>query len=431
MATTDPGYPAGLPENQVRLVVGGQEFGGWKKIRIEAGIERQARSFELEVTDRWPGPTSAATADSAPPVWRRIRPFDACQVFIGNDLVLTGYVDATPIQYDGKRVSVTVKGRSRTCDLVDCCPPDSGRTPPAGNGLWADVKGKDGKTGTVVKPAAANANVWRNAKLETIAAALAAPYGVRVLTEIDTGAPITEHHVQVGETVFESIDRLMRLRHVLSTDNARGDLVFIDVGSAGNATTTLELGQNIREGSCELDFKAVMSSYVVKGQRAGNDGDFGVDANEVEGDDDGEAEFEGRIADTGTPVTASLTDARSKRFRVLVLKQAGHADAGTCQDRALYERAHRAAKALEASYTVAGWRQGDGQLWVPNLLVRVRDDLIGFDQTMVIAEAHYLLDDNGLRTQLRVGPPDGYRSKAAKPRKGIKRGGADTWGDVE
>ena len=30
-------------------------------------------------------------------------------------------------------------------------------------------------------------------------AALAAPYGVRVLTEIDSGAPITEHHVQVGE----------------------------------------------------------------------------------------------------------------------------------------------------------------------------------------------------------------------------------------
>uniref|UniRef100_UPI0005F2B449 phage baseplate assembly protein n=1 Tax=Xanthomonas sp. MUS 060 TaxID=1588031 RepID=UPI0005F2B449 len=223
--------PAGEPENQVRLVVGGQNFGGWKKIRIEAGIERQARSFELEVTDRWPGSTAAATADTTPPLWRRIRPFDACQVFIGNDLVLTGYVDATPIQYDGQRINVNVKGRSRTCDLVDCCTPDTGRAPTASHSMWADVKGKDGKTGTVVTPAAANTNVWRNAKLETIAAALAAPYGVRVMTEIDTGAPITEHHVQIGETVFESIDRLMRLRHVLSTDNALGDLVFIDVGS--------------------------------------------------------------------------------------------------------------------------------------------------------------------------------------------------------
>ena len=64
---------------------------------------------------------------------------------------------------------------------------------------------------------------------------------------------------------------------------------------------------------------------------------------------------------TGSPVTASLADASSKRFRVLVLKQVGHADAGTCQDRALYERAHRAAKALETTYTVAGWRQSDGR----------------------------------------------------------------------
>ena len=192
------------------------------------------------------------------------------------------------------------------------------------------------------------------------------------------------------------------------------------------------MGQNIREGSCELDFKAVMSRYVVKGQRAGNDSDFGEDANEAEGDDDSEADFEGGTTDTGSPVTASLADARSKRFRVLVLKQVGHADAGTCQDRALYERAHRAAKALETTYTVAGWRQSDGSLWVPNLLVPVRDGLIGFDQVMVIAEVHYLLDENGLRTQLRVGPPDGYRSKAAKPIKGkVKKGGGDNWGDVQ
>ena len=429
---TDPGYPAGLPENQERLIVGGQEYGGWKQIHIEAGIERQARSFELVVTDRWPAQASVGTTAAAY-LSRRIRPFDACQVFIGSDLVLTGYVDATPMQYDGKRVSLAVKGRSKTSDLVDCCPPDSGGTAPAsGNGLWADVKGKDGKAGTVVRPAASNTNVWRNAKLEAIAAALAAPYGVRVLTEIDTSAPITEHHVQVGETVFECIDRLMRLRHVLSTDNEKGDLVFIDVGSTGNAITALELGQNIREGSCELDFKAVMSRYVVKGQRAGNDSDFGEDANEAEGDDDSEADFEGGTTDTGSPVTASLADARSKRFRVLVLKQVGHADAGTCQDRALYERAHRAAKALETTYTVAGWRQSDGSLWVPNLLVPVRDGLIGFDQVMVIAEVHYLLDENGLRTQLRVGPPDGYRSKAAKPIKGkVKKGGGDNWGDVQ
>ena len=80
-------------ENLVRLVVNGEEFGGWKSVRITPGIERQARDFDLSVTDVWPGRSE---------VPRRIRPFDACQVFIGSDLVLTGYVDATPIKYDGR-----------------------------------------------------------------------------------------------------------------------------------------------------------------------------------------------------------------------------------------------------------------------------------------------------------------------------------------
>ena len=428
------GYPVGQPENQVRLVVGGQEFGGWKKIHIEAGIERQVRSFEFETTGRWPDGTTQVTYLS-----RRIRPFDAVQVFIGSDLVVTGYVDATPIRYDGAHVSLAVKGRSKTCDLVDCSPVDTGTTGGtvrASVGRWADVRGKDSKSASLVQPATAiagGANVWRHARLETIAAALSAPYGVRVLSEIDTGAPIPEHQVQVGETVFESIDRLMRLRHVLSTDNERGDLVFIDVGSTGQATTSLELGRNILEASVELDFKAVMSRYVVKGQRAGTDDDFGVDANEAEGDDEEDADDEGGTQDFGAPLTASLEDARSKRLRVLVIKQAGHADDGTCQDRALYERANRAAKALETTYRVPGWRQADGSLWRPNLLVTVRDPIIGFDQIMVIAEVHYDCDSNGLCTRLRVGPPDGYRSKAPKPLKGkaVRRGGAAGWGDVQ
>lgn len=401
----------------VRLIVNGSEYGGWKSVRISAGIERQARDFDLEVTDCWPGQTD---------IPRRIQPGDPCQVWIGDDLVLTGYVDATPIKYDGKNVSVSVRGRSKTADLVDCCPVPSGQTTAVGGGQWGDVIGPDGPKPNVVKAPAKTANQWRNAKLEVIAAALAAPYGVRVITEIDTGAVIPDHQVQVGETVFESIDRMMRIRHVLSTDNERGDLVFIEVGSTGAATTAIELGKNILSGSTDLDYKGVFSEYIVKGQRAGNDDEHGTAVAEAEGD----AEEEGRTTVTGD--TATATDARARRRRVLVIKQSGQADDGTCRDRAEYERAHRAAKALQTSYTVVNWRQASGALWLPNLLVRVRDALIGFDTVMVIAEVSWVLDKEGLRTELRVGPPDGYRSKAGrlKHSKSQKGGGPD-WSDVK
>jgi len=41
--------------NDVTLLVGGREYGGWKAVRIEAGVERVARSFDLSVTSSWPG----------------------------------------------------------------------------------------------------------------------------------------------------------------------------------------------------------------------------------------------------------------------------------------------------------------------------------------------------------------------------------------
>lgn len=403
------------PTNAVRLLVNGAEYGGWKSVRIAAGIERQARDFDLEVTDRWPGQTTLP---------RRIQPGDACQVFIGADLVLTGYVDATPIKYDGKSVSVAVKGRSKTADLVDCCPLPTGQALGGLGGIWRDVIGADGKKPNVIAPASKSAGQWRQQKMEVIAASLAAPYGVRVISETDTGKPIAEHHVQVGDTVFESIDRMMRLRHVLSTDNERGDLVFIDVGSAGRAGTAIETGVNVLAASTDLDYKGVFSQYIVKGQRAGDDGAFGGDVSEEEGEATDDS------SENAIGESASATDSRAKRTRILVIKQSGQADEGTCKDRADYERAHRAAKALQTSYTLAGWRQADGSLWLPNTIVRVRDKLIGFDADMVIAEAAWVMDAQGLRTEIRVGPSDGYVTKAGKLKKSQKGGGKD-WSDVK
>lgn len=402
------------PADLVRLLVNGQEYGGWKSVRISAGIERQARDFDLEVTDRWPGQTT---------IPRRIQPGDSCQVFIGQDLVLTGYVDATPIKYDGKSVGVGVKGRSKTADLVDCCPVPTGEALGSIIKPWGDVIDANGKTENVIRPPSKTAAQWRHQKMEVIASALAAPYGVRVISETDTGKAIPEHQVQIGESVFESIDRMMRQRHVLSTDNERGDLVFIDVGSGGTCITAIELGVNVLEGSTDLDYKGVFSEYIVKGQRAGTDDAYASDV----------AEEEGEALDTSdTDVigeTASASDSRAKRRRVLVIKQGGHSDDGTCKDRAEYERAHRAAKALETSYTVAGWRQADGKLWKPNTVVRVRDGLIGFNTEMIIAEVAWVMDSKGLRTEIRVGPQDGYVTKAAKLKKS-KKGGGESWSDI-
>ncbi|WP_295379540.1 phage baseplate assembly protein [uncultured Pseudacidovorax sp.] len=356
------------PDNRIRLLVGATEYGGWKSVAIQAGIEQQAREFDLTITNKWPG---------ALDIPRRVSPGDACELFIGEDKVLTGYVDATPISYDEKQVTVGVRGRSKTGDLVDC--------------------------------AAINSpGQWRAAKIDRIAADLARPYGVSVVSQVDTGPAMT-HAIEQAETVFESIERMLKLRQQLATDDALGRLVFIEVGSAGTATTALELGKNIKRCDAPLDFKDVFTEYIVKGQRPGSDDEYG---------------------DTVAGETASITDDILNRRRVLMIKQGGEVTGTSAKDRVRYERAHRKAQALASTYTVQGWRQEDGTLWLHNMLVRVRDPAVGFDDEFVIAEIRYELSEGaGMLCLIKVGPKDGYVPKPEKKKKGGE-GGAD-WSDVK
>ncbi len=347
-------------QNRVRLTVNGTDYGGWKSVSISAGLDRQARDFDLAVTDRWPGSD----------IPRRIGPGDGCRVYIGSDLVLTGYVDATPISYDAQSVTVGVKGRSKTADLVDCS--------------------------AINEP-----GQWKGRKVEQVAADLAKPYGVTVVTQTDTGAAVADHQVQQGESVFESIDRMLKLRALLSTDDAQGRLVLTRAGTQ-RAGTDLVVGQNVLTGSAGLDFKDRYSEYIIKGQRPKSDDD---ELGGAEAVDFGDLAI---AASTSSQVQARQQDHSIRRRRSLIVVADGQPDGGTARDRAHWEAAYRAGKSYEATYTVQGWRQADGPLWVPNRLVRIRDPIIGFDLDMLISAVTYSLSDAGSIATLTVAPRAAY-----------------------
>ena len=338
----------------VTLTVNGTDYAGWKSIRISAGIERQARDFSFSVTRSW---TKGHSASEVMTLGKMIHPGDVCTVRIGNDLVLTGFVDATPINYDATQISISVNGRSKTADLIDC-----------------SVSNQPGQ--------------WRHAKLEAIAQDMASVYGIQVVAQVDTGAAIREHQIQQGETVFESIERLLRNKYILATDNALGELVLIDVGTEV-AHTALVLGENIKQADTSLDYKDRFSEYLCKGQNGSVDDALG----------------------DSSACMARLLDHNVARRRTLIIKQSGQVDEASCQDRVEYERASRAARTLETHYTVQGWRQSNGALWQPNMRVHVRDPVIGFDTTMLIVAVEYRLDEQGTVALLKVGPVGGYAVK--------------------
>lgn len=348
--------------NRVTLSVNGLDYAGWKEVRISAGIERQARDFSLGITWRWPG------GGDRP---RQIQQGDKAEVRIGGDLVLTGYVFATPIRYDSREITTTVSGRSLTADLVDC--------------------GADNKP-----------SQWRNQSVLRIVQALAQPFGVGVVSEVDADGTLADHTIQPGETVFESTDRLLRLSRLLCTDDASGRLVIARPGSAGRAADRLERGFNVLSADAQLDFSDVFSQYVCKGQRSGTDEAFGVDASEVE---------------------ARLADTRIARHRVLVMQEHGQMTPDLARKRVAWEAENRVSKALAVAYTVQGWRQSNGALWQHNQIVRVVDPLIGLDRDMLIVEVEYSLSETaGTLAKLQVAPPDGFEAEPPDNKKRKKKG---------
>lgn len=343
----------------VTLTVNGFDYSGWKSIRIEAGIERMARSFELSVTDLWPGVSHI----------RRIQPGDLCEVAIGSELVCTGYVDATPVNYDGSGITIMIRGRSKTADLID--------------------SSADNKTGQ-----------FKGQKVEVIAAKMAAQYGINVVVETDTGDAVTDHQIQQGETVFESLDRLAKSRQILITDNAAGDVVLVSPGSGGESFSGLALGDNVLSASAGFDFTEVYSQYTVKGQKSGTDDSYGANA----------------AQSTGTALDSNI-----KRRRVLIVRQDGQADNSTCKQRADYEQQIRIAKAGEIRYRVAGWRQANGALWTINRSVFIDDGIMEFTGNLLISEVMYTLDDSGMITELVTIPPEAFATAPEKAAKAEKR----------
>lgn len=330
-------------QDAVTLTVDGLDYGGWKSVEISADLERQFRSFSLNITWQWPGQLEV----------KPIKPGSRCQVRIGSDLVLTGYVYKAPVSYDAHQVSLSIEGSSLTQDLADCA--------------------------AINRP-----SQWQEQSLLSIVQALAGAYGVGVVSEIPQTAKLGKHSIVPGETVFQSIDRLLTLYRVFSTDDAEGRVLLAKPGSSGRASDALELGKNILSANAPMDFSQVFSEYRVIGQHKGSDQKSGAAVAEVSG---------------------QARDPSMARKRVTVISESAQLTPELAQQRADWESATRMGKALTTSYRVQGWRQGNGDLWRHNTLVRVIDKVLDFDQDMLISKVTYSLSEQGSITTLQVAPP--------------------------
>jgi prophage tail gpP-like protein len=321
-------------------------YGGWKTLRVTRSIELLAGTFDLTITERWPG-----QAEASP-----IRPGQACQLLLDGDPVITGFVDSLAIDFEADRHLLRVSGRDKTGDLVDCSAVH--------------------KTGQ-----------WHNVKLDQLARDLVKPYGLSVIVDADIGKAFPSFNIQEGETVFECLDRAARAKALLLTSNPLGQLVITRSGNSRRDDALIE-GENIKASRGEFTWKERFSSYTVKGQgRLGADGD------------------QEHAAGSGKSVDDVIS-----RHRPLIVIADNHSHKASLRDRAEWERNVRRGRSARGSITVQGWRPLGGKLWMPNARVDVTSPMLWLDRAeMLIVGCTWTLDEKGTMTELAIARPEAFQ----------------------
>ena len=335
------------PNDDVSLLIGGRRWSGWTDVRITRGIERLPSDFELHLTEF--SPTERAI---------QVKLGDACEVLIGLDVVLTGYVDRVIRQIDARSHTVTVTGRSKCADLVDAS---------------AEWPGGQIVGSTVLE----------------IAQKLAAPYGINVTAPGDPGPAIPKFNLMLGETPYSIIERLCRFGQLLAYDDPDGDLVLSTVSNRQTASGFRE-GVNVMRASLGATMDQRFSEYFSYQQSVATLNDIG------EGGD-----LQATIFDTVVP---------RHRRRIIISETSGGIGWEIAGQRAKWEVARRYGRSSVVQVSTDSWRDSRGRIYAPNTMALCELPTLQLPSVnLCIGEVTYRTGSGGTQCDLTLMPPEAFQ----------------------
>lgn len=334
----------------VELVIDGRRHEGWTRVAITRAIDTLAGSFELTLAERWAGQRDRFDLKAGA----------ACTLRIGGETVMTGHVDQLQVRLSGQEHELTVIGRDRAGDLVDCS-------------------------------AIPTFTSYRGVRLETLVRDLVQPFGITVTVSTETGDPIRVFAVQQGETVQAAIERLCRMRGLIAISRSDGSIEITTPSASGASVMRVRTGDNLLEATATHDVSERFSEYIVKGQAAGDDTLNGAAA----------ASSSARAADPAVT-----------RYRPQIVIAEDQATIAALMARAKFEASVRAGRAQSAELVVLGWRTPGGALIAPNQLIDIEAPELFIEGRMLVEAARLVFDQLGERAELSVVPPQAYSQNA-------------------
>ncbi len=337
-----------MASDDLTLVVNGQEYAGWTDVRVTRGVERMPSDFEVSVTDKYPGQIS--TVDIAPQM--------ACQVYIGQDLAITGYIDRFKPSIRPQQHVIAISGRSKCCDLVDCA------------AEWP--------TGQI-----------NSGSLLVIATNLAKVYGIPVNCLVSGLPAIPQFNLMLGESAYDIIERISRYTQVIAYDMPDGSLQLAQVGTVKAASGFSE-GVNVQEADFIFAADQRYSTYQAFLQSEDVFSDLGNAGN----------------------LLATVIDPNVLRHRgMVIIAEAGGGGLEVAQKRATWEMLRRAGRSRAVQLKVDSWRDSAGTLWTPNTLAPISlPSLKMIADGFLISEVTYSRnDESGTTADVVLMPPDAFR----------------------
>jgi prophage tail gpP-like protein len=198
----------------VTMEVNGQLHTDWTSVRVEAKAGGWAPTFMFETTEESPLPLKALE--------RQFKPGDWVKVYVGGQLVVSGYITERHVSYDAQQHGIRLIGTGHSFDLTKATVREEDRT------------GNDGMSAFEI---AKKISAYMNIKIEGMG-------------NVD-GKPFPRVGIAPGELVSTVIERHARMRNIVIGSTFRGGLLMIgenEVVSSGDLVEMI----NILRANCVI-----------------------------------------------------------------------------------------------------------------------------------------------------------------------------------
>jgi len=339
-----------ITDEQVALIVGGKRLVGFQEVNVTRSMEDAAIRFALKATN------PAWTEDA----WA-LRLGAPIELYANGTLLVRGYIGNYEGDHESTNHVVTIDGRSKAGDVVDC-PPARHKT--------GRVEGKD---------------------LLGVAQEFD-EFGVGFSADVPL-KPIAKVQRHPMDTVFDTLEREAREQGLMLAGQPDGSIKITRAGTRRHAGALVEGMPPVKKFKVRFSADGKFSHVTVRGQKASGAGK----------------------ADLRQETTEY--DPEVGRYRPLVLFVEGDATERDLKNRAQWERLRRTGAGTAIDIPVTTWRDAQGELWEPGRLVAVSLPSERVDQDMTLSAVTFIQnngEDGGTIALLTLVDPRTHGGKKPK-----------------